>query len=358
MTRKTLTGPIEVSVDLTRKCGLDCLMCWWWSPLLKEHPSREWANQKIGFQLFKELILDFKKLDVKRLVFGGQGDPLLYPEILEAIELTKKAGLDISLITSGAYFGEKRIRKIFDLGVDSIDISLQAATPSTYVKIHPAQKEETFERIKKDLFLLRELKEKYHRKIPAIQIIFVLCALNYQETVQIVELAREIGAESVGFKRIDVIPETKELLLTDGQLAQLKNFIEKAKEEAKKCGIATSLDFYQEFIEEGLTTGDYTSVYYTRIPCYVGWLSSRILSEGSVIPCCGCYDVTFGNIHDTSFASIWNSEKYQEFRKKSVNIWKNPGLVQKCKCSSCIDFEFNLGIYRKLHPLRAKRVRR
>lgn len=358
ITRKILTGPVEVSVDLTRKCGLDCLMCWWWSPLLKERPPREWANQKIDFELFKELIEDFKKLNVKRVVLGGQGDPLLYPEILEAIEITKKGGMGVSLITSGAFFGEARIRKIIDLGVDNIDISLQGATPSTYVKIHPNQKEGTFERIKKELLLLRELKEKYQRKAPAIQIIFVLCALNYQEVVRVIELAKEVGAESVGFKRIDVIPETKGLLLTDEQLKELKSLLGEAKEKAAKSGIATSLDFYQKFIEEGLTTGVYTSAYYTRIPCYVGWLSSRILSDGSVIPCCGCYDVIFGNIRDISFAAIWKSEPYRQFRKQSINIWKNLHLVQKCKCSSCIDFEFNLGIYRRLHPFKAKRIQK
>ena len=39
--RKVLTGPIEVSADLTRRCTADCLICWYWSPLLKEHPSKE-----------------------------------------------------------------------------------------------------------------------------------------------------------------------------------------------------------------------------------------------------------------------------------------------------------------------------
>jgi radical SAM protein with 4Fe4S-binding SPASM domain len=358
MTKKVLTGPVEVSVDLTRKCGLNCLMCWWWSPLLKEHPPREWANQKIDYELFLELIKDFKKLDVKRIVLGGQGDPLLYPKILEAIEISKKAGIEVSLITCGAYFSEKKIRKIFDLGVDNIDISLQAATPSTYLKIHPAQKEGTFERIKKDLLFLRELKEKYHRKIPRIQIIFVICSLNFQEVVNVIDLAQEIGAESVGFKRIDVIPETKGLLLTNEQLKELKNLLKEAKEKATKYAIATSLDFYRKFIEDGLTTGVYTSAYYTLVPCYVGWLSSRILSDGDVIPCCGCYDVVFGNIRDTSFAAIWNSDRYKQFRKKSINIWKNPDLIQKCKCSSCIDFEFNLGIYRRLHPFKAEKIQK
>ena len=59
ITRRVLTGPIEVSVDLTRKCNLDCLMCWCWSPLIMKHPSSEWANQEINCELFKELIQEF-----------------------------------------------------------------------------------------------------------------------------------------------------------------------------------------------------------------------------------------------------------------------------------------------------------
>lgn len=357
VTRKPLTGPIEVSVDLTRSCGVDCLMCWYWSPLLKQSPSREWADQQIDYELFLKLLKDFEKLQVKRIVLGGQGDPFLYPQIMEAIEAAKEAGIEVCLITSGVYFNEKRIRKIFEVKVEHIDVSIQAATTESYRDIHPAQNNATFGRIKESLLLLARLKREFNQKIPTLTLIHVICNLNYQDTVKIVELARETGAERVGFKRIDVIPETKGLLLNNDQLTELRGLLTEAKEKAKKFGIKTSIDFYQQYIAQGVTTGVYTSSYYSQIPCYAGWLSSRILSDGSVIPCCGCYDVVLGNIHNSSFFTIWNSREYQEFREKSINIRKNPVLIRKCKCSSCIDFEFNLGIYRKLHPLKKGRVK-
>jgi len=355
ITRKTLTGPIEVSADLTRKCTLDCLMCWWWSPLVKKRPSLKWANQEMDYELFKELIQDLKKIRVKRIILGGQGEPFLYSKLLEAIEITKEAGIEVALITSGFFLNEKKIRAIFDLRIDCIDISLQAATAETYLKIHPGQKEDTFKRIKNQLILLSKLKESFNRMVPKVRIIHVICNLNYQETVEVIELAKEVGADSIGFKRIDVIPETRELLLNNDQLRELKSLLKKAKGKSIKLGIKTSIGFYQKYIVDGLTTGVYTHNYYSNVPCYVGWLSSRILSDGNIIPCCGCYDTILGNIHNDSFAGVWSSEKYQQFRQKSINIQKDSEFVQNCKCYSCIDFEFNLGVYKRLHPIKAKR---
>lgn len=355
-TRKVLSGPIEVSVDLTRKCTLNCLMCWWWSPLVKKRPSLKWANQEMDYELFKELIQDLKKIGVKRIILGGQGEPFLYSKLLETIEITKKAGIEVALITSGFFLNEKKIRAIFDLRIDSIDISLQAATAETYLKIHPGQKEESFKRIKNQLILLSKLKETFNRTVPKVRIIHVICNLNYQETVKVVEFAREVGADSIGFKRIDVIPETKGLLLSEEQLKETRDLLNKAEKKAMELGIDTAISTYRKYILEGLTTGVYTTDFYARIPCYVGWHSARILVDGNVIPCCGCYDLILGNIAHSSFITIWNCEKYQRFRQQAIGINKESLFQNGCKCHSCVDYSANLGIYRKLHPIKATRV--
>lgn len=356
ITKKVLTGPIEVSVDLTRMCTLDCLMCWWWSPLLKKKPSAQWVNQEINYELFKKLIRDFKKLKVKRIILGGQGDPFLYPKLLDAIEISKKAGIEVALITCGAYFDEKRIRAIFDLGVDSLDVSLQAATAETYLKIHPSQKRETFEGIKDNLILLSKFKKTFNRTVPKVRVIHVVCNLNYQETVKIVELTGEIKADSIGFKRLDVIPETKGLLLTNEQLEESRDLLNKAEKKAMELGIDTTISIYRKYILEGLTTGVYTTDFYFHIPCYAGWHSARVLSNGSVIPCCGCYNLVLGNIFHSSFIDIWGSEKYYRFRQQALGINKDVLLRKGCKCYSCVDYAPNLGIYRKLHPIKAKKI--
>lgn len=356
VTGRVFTGPMEVTVDLTRRCNLDCLMCWWWSPLLKTRPSSEWANQEIDYELFRQLICDFKRLQVKRVILAGQGEPFLYPKLLEAVELVKQAGMEVSIITSGFFLNQKNIKAIFDLGIDYLDVSLQAATAETYLAIHPGQKEETFTKIKEQLIFLSKLKKTDYRKKPLLQLVDTICRLNYQETAKLVELAKELGAESISFKRIDVIPQTKGLLLTEGQLQELRTLLDEAKDKADEFGINTSISNYRKYVLSGLTSGVYTTELYRKIPCYVGWRMVRILSNGDVIPCCGCYDFILGNITHSSLINIWNSREYQEFRQLSINIQKSSSLFKRCKCYSCTDHNMNLAVYRRLHPIKARRA--
>lgn len=356
LTGRVLTGPMEVSVDLTRKCNLDCLMCWWWSPLLEKCPSLEWANQEIDYELFKQLICDFKRLQVKMVILGGQGEPFLYPKLLEAVKLVKQAGMEVSIITSGFFLNQKNIKAIFDLETDYLDVSLQAATAGTYLAIHPGQNSETFNRIKEQLIFLSKLKKTHHRTKPLVQMVDTICRLNYQETAKLVELAKELGAESISFKRLDVIPQTKGLLLTEGQLKELETLLDEAERKAGQLGIRTSAASYRKYVLSGLTSGVYTRQLYREIPCYVGWRVVRVLSNGDVIPCCGCYEFILGNIHQSSFIDIWNSREYEEFRRLSINIQKSSSLFKRCKCYSCTDHNMNLAVYRRLHPIKTRRI--
>jgi len=352
--KKALTGPMEVSIDLTRKCTLNCVMCWWHSSLLEKHPSKQWINESMDYDLFKELIGDLAKVKVKRIILGGQGDPMLYPKLFEAIELAKKAGIEVALITSGFFLNEKKVRALFELQLDHIDVSFQAATSETYLKIHPGQKNDTFDRIKKCVNLLARLKKSQKLRKPRIQIIHIVCSYNYHESEKVVEFAYEVGADSIGFKRIDVVPETEKLLLNKNQLMELKSLLNKAERKAKMLKISTGLDTFNKFILPGLTSGKYTAGLYSHIPCYAGWKSARILETGDVIPCCGCYELIIGNINHQTFIDIWNSAKYRHFRKKALHVDKKLLMEKGCKCFSCVDYASNLGIFRKLHPFESK----
>jgi MoaA/NifB/PqqE/SkfB family radical SAM enzyme len=353
--KNALTGPMEVSIDLTRKCTLNCVMCWWHSPLLEKHPSKQWINESMDYDLFKKLIRDLTKVKVKRIILGGQGDPMLYPKLFDAIELAKTAGMEVALITSGFFLNEKKIRALFDLKIDSLDVSLQAATPEIYLKMHPGHKKDTFDRIKNCITLLASLKKSKKLSNPRIQIIHIVCSYNYHESVKVVEFASEVGADSIGFKRVDVVPETEKLLLNENQLKELKTLLGKAEQKAKELNINTGLETFNKFILPGLTTGKYTIDFYSQIPCYAGWTSARILETGDVIPCCGCYELIIGNIKKRSFIDIWNSEKYKHFRGKGLNVNKKLLMQKGCKCFSCVDYGSNFGIFKKLHPFESKR---
>ena len=52
-----------------------------------------------------------------------------------------------------------------------------------------------------------------------------------------------------------------------------------------------------------------------RMPCYIGWISSRMKPDGSILPCAPC-NLVLGSLQETTFHEIWNNAAYRDFRRK------------------------------------------
>jgi len=74
-----------------------------------------------------------------------------------------------------------------------------------------------------------------------------------------------------------------------------------------------------------------------QIPCGIGWIYSRITSDGHVIPCCKAYDMPLGNIHEHSFHDIWHGPAYSEFRRNARNLHKNQPYFDPISCFRACD---------------------
>lgn len=72
---------------------------------------------------------------------------------------------------------------------------------------------------------------------------------------------------------------------------------------------------------------------YARQPCYAGYAFSAIFPNGDVRPCCHCEPV-MGNLQHSSFADIWFSDRYQEYRQRMLDITEK-GLLPGCLCHEC-----------------------
>lgn len=72
-------------------------------------------------------------------------------------------------------------------------------------------------------------------------------------------------------------------------------------------------------------------------PCYMGWYYARVLTNGDIIPCCKAAKHALGNLYKNSFATIWHSEAYQEFRDKAKNLPKTDPYFLKINCLKSCD---------------------
>jgi len=88
------------------------------------------------------------------------------------------------------------------------------------------------------------------------------------------------------------------------------------------------------------------------MPCYVGWLYTRILTNGNVIPCCKAHLFPLGNLYKNSFKEVWFSKKYNEFRKKAKKLKKSDVYFKKIGCyKGCDNLGMNLEMHRRIKDL-------
>src|SRR4030065_760875 len=86
----------------SNRCNYDCLMC-----LYRKSKIRD--IEKMDFSLMEKIITECSKFLYKPLLhFSGQGEPLIYPEILNAMQLCNEKRMKWSITTNG-YFLEKYV---------------------------------------------------------------------------------------------------------------------------------------------------------------------------------------------------------------------------------------------------------
>lgn len=113
--------------------------------------------------------------------------------------------------------------------------------------------------------------------------------------------------------------------------------------------------FARRFESKGESTKGQETQIIDSMPCYTGWIYSKITAEGDVIPCCKAHKKPMGNIYTDSFASIWNAKKQKLFRHKGKHALKNDAYFSEIECyKACDNLGMNLGFHEKMQSLSMK----
>tara|TARA_B100000902_G_scaffold357043_1_gene371207 strand:+ start:44 stop:949 length:906 start_codon:yes stop_codon:yes gene_type:complete len=113
--------PSEVEISESGMCNRKCHFC------PRSDPDFEHKNEFIEFSLFKKLCDELKELTFAGLfIFSGFVEPLLDKNIYKLISYAKKVlpKARIEIITNGDVLNQKRLKKLYDSGLDRMQISL------------------------------------------------------------------------------------------------------------------------------------------------------------------------------------------------------------------------------------------
>ncbi len=269
-------------------------------------------------------IADFKKLaphfkNAEAIVLEGWGEPLIYPELIYAVQLVKEYGSRAGFVTSGWGLDRGYIRHLIRAGVDFIGFSLAGATHETHNRI----------RINSDLHTVLSTLQDFHRiKIeegigrPRLHIVFLMLRDNFVEVPLLPDMAHDLGIEEVVL--INLIHVTNEWqenqrVFTCGDDEREKTILEDVETRARALNVKLRISHLSPgtvaVCEEDPLRNLYISVDGEVAPCV--FLYPPVSSPMKRIFCgkeCSVEKVTFGNIFKESFEAIWNNPLYVAFR--------------------------------------------
>jgi len=308
-------GPEQVVIDPTNRCNNNCIPCWTNSPLLGEAgPPSSWHSTEMPDKMLSLLIDELADMGTRRIRLTGGGEPLMHPHAINVMEKAKSLGMAVGLTTNFTLFDEATIRRLVDIGIDEIAVSLWAADPQTYARSHPNKSEAAFYHIEKNLRLLCNL------KAPSTKVVLanVMFSMTFDQAPRMVRFAEEVGADAVYFALVDSVHiRTDGLLLTPPMLARLQNDLLEISSQKNDIEIQNLDGLLVRLTAKGASKGDYDEEEVEKFPCVAGWIFARIMADGTVAPCCRGVSKPMGNLANGGFAKVWHSSSYAEFRKHS-----------------------------------------
>jgi MoaA/NifB/PqqE/SkfB family radical SAM enzyme len=197
--RQPVTYLGKVYVEPTNACNLECRTC-----------IRNVWDESLGrmtgstFARIVEGLRDFSPTPT--VFFGGFGEPLAHPNIVEMIAQVKALGASAELITNGTLLTEPLPRQLIKAGLGVLWVSLDGATPESYADVRLGT---TLPQVIDNVMGFRGARPPAQCPTPEIGIAFVAMKRNIADLPAVLRLGGRLGASR--FMVSNVLPYTAEM---------------------------------------------------------------------------------------------------------------------------------------------------
>jgi pyrroloquinoline quinone biosynthesis protein E len=256
---------------------------------------------------------------LKRVDLTGIGEALMNHDFFDVLKFLKSRRMYVTLNDNFTLMTEKNARRIIELGIDQIFLSLDGATKETYERIRIGA---NFEKVIANARRLIEIKRQMRKKRPEVKINVVVCSTNYRELPAIIELAHDMGVGMVQFVNVMIFESTATLNTTRVRQA-VQNKFQEALERARQLGILIKIELF-----------DKLPVHQCDFP----WKRNFVTYDGYVHPCCYTTQTgdraaqnqrSLGNLISQRFQDIWNGNAYSTLRTK-MQAGLMPSACEHC----------------------------
>jgi MoaA/NifB/PqqE/SkfB family radical SAM enzyme len=346
-----ITHLAKVYIEPTNACNLECRTC-----------IRNVWDEPIGrmsTKTFDRIIEGLREFSPPPTVFfGGFGEPLAHPNIVDMVTKVKALGATVELITNGTLLTKDISLQLIDAALDALWVSLDGARPESYadVRLGGALPDvisnlATF----RDSCPLNDSSFRYPTK-PRIGIVFVAMRRNISDLPSVVQIGNHLGAKQ--FLITNLLPYTSEMcdeVLYTRSMTDI---------------LYTPSTFRLELPKIDIDNFTRESLYRIMRGGHSIWLAGRsfeeaidrcpfiqkgvtaISREGNVSPCLPLLHshksyvdgrerfsrrYIVGNVGERNLEDLWNGPEYAAFRKRVQEFDFSPCII----CGGCDLFEKN-----------------
>lgn len=302
---RALNRPRRVEFVITQRCNGRCIMCAY-TP----------KGDSLGYDDIKKIAKTTLPYAKEVILIGGE--PLLHPDFFKISQQVAGYQCRLGMTTNLSYLEGDREEAVSRLFTNLI-VSIDAATERTYEHIRTGL---SFKKLLQNLETLARISRRTGLKTTVNTVVM---RQNLQEIPEVVKLVAGFGFNEMELSFACI---REKLDLSDSLLfhrEEANQVFTRAAEKAKKLGMRFRFpgffDLKQSpFMDPGAVTDAF------RI-CIYPWNTLRVLTNGTVVPCCILYELPMGNILETGFRKIWNNSKYRQLRR---SFRKGLGMPSRC----------------------------
>lgn len=309
--------PIYAEISPSGTCNHRCTYC--------ALDFMEYQARFLDTQMLKERLTEMGSLGLRSVMYAGEGEPFLHKDMADIIRHTKaEAGIDVGITTNGVLMKEEISDAILP-HTTWIKTSINGATPETYAKVHRTRAED-FDRVVNNMAYAAKVKEENNYSC-TLGMQLMLLPENHHEAVPMAKLARDIGLDYLVVKPYSQHPLSKTTRYKDIVYSEYLDLAEPLME-------LNSENFSVIFRVRTMHKWDQRTKSYNHCHALPFW--SYIDAGGNVWGCSmflGNEGFHYGNINDSTFKEIWESEK----RKESLRRVETEMDTSTCRVNCRMD---------------------
>lgn len=280
--------------SITERCNLDCKHCYKNQKLIDQELS---IDQELNILDKFITQVDDWGLDRRntRISFTG-GEPFVKDGFFKLLEKCNRNRdkFQYGILTNGTFIDEKNIRKIKELGVSYMQISIEGMKKEN----DKIRGEGIFDNALKSAKLIK-------RHGISVNFSMTVSEMNLDEVPKLIKLSKNNNIP-LAIRRLVPIgnaEKVKDLLLSPQRVRQLWEYIFEINKKAWN-GISIGC-------EDGMAVQDFPD--YKPGECSAGYASFTVLPNGDVYPC-RRLPIHSGNLIENSFKEVYESKEMASLR--------------------------------------------